>query len=254
MAYTNLSDLFKDICDAIRSKKGTTGTINHQDIPSEIESIETGADVSGVTAKASDVRNDKYFVRSDGTLLQGSMTTVTKPSPSITVNPNGLISSNYSMSSGYVAEGSVAQTHYLSSSDDSDFVAGNIMKGAEIFGVSGTAQCGFYGMGTCNNHVNICDFELEGLNGRIPNYLSIFNVTEFGELHDNEDLCINVYSAWFQGGANPSGYVLLNSGGYGTFDNSTFLLSFPDSSNPDKLRIGCDTYTFGGIYLALAVY
>ena len=40
MAYTNLSDLFTGICDAIRAKKGTTGTINHQDIPGEIESIE----------------------------------------------------------------------------------------------------------------------------------------------------------------------------------------------------------------------
>lgn len=42
MAYTNLSDLFKGICDAIRAKKGTTGTINHQNIPSEIASIESG--------------------------------------------------------------------------------------------------------------------------------------------------------------------------------------------------------------------
>ena len=39
MAYTNLSDLFTGICDAIRAKKGTTGSINHQDIPSEISSI-----------------------------------------------------------------------------------------------------------------------------------------------------------------------------------------------------------------------
>lgn len=42
MAYTNLSDLFKGICDAIRVKKGTTGNINHQDIPSEIAGIEVG--------------------------------------------------------------------------------------------------------------------------------------------------------------------------------------------------------------------
>lgn len=41
MAYINLSDLFKGICDAIRAKKGTTGTINHQNIPSEIASIGT---------------------------------------------------------------------------------------------------------------------------------------------------------------------------------------------------------------------
>ena len=44
MAYSTLSDLFTGICDAIRAKKGTTGTINHQDIPSEIESIESGGE------------------------------------------------------------------------------------------------------------------------------------------------------------------------------------------------------------------
>lgn len=42
MAYTNLNDLFKGICDAIRAKKGTTGTINHQNIPNEIASIKSG--------------------------------------------------------------------------------------------------------------------------------------------------------------------------------------------------------------------
>lgn len=41
MTYTTLSDLLKGICDAIRAKKGTTGSIKHQDIPSEIESIES---------------------------------------------------------------------------------------------------------------------------------------------------------------------------------------------------------------------
>lgn len=43
MTYGSLSDLFKGICDAIRAKKGTSGDINHQDIPSEIESIQGGS-------------------------------------------------------------------------------------------------------------------------------------------------------------------------------------------------------------------
>ena len=73
MAYTNLSDLFKGICDAIRAKKGTTGVIKHQDIPSEIEGIETGADVSGVTASASDVVKGKKFVDSNGELVEGTV-------------------------------------------------------------------------------------------------------------------------------------------------------------------------------------
>lgn len=56
MAYTNLSDLFKGICDAIRAKKGTTGTINHQDIPSEIAGIEPVLD--GCKIKTFEVIND----------------------------------------------------------------------------------------------------------------------------------------------------------------------------------------------------
>ena len=55
MEYTNLSDLLKGICDAIRAKKGTTGAIKHQDIPSEITSIKTQSQdvlslASGITS------------------------------------------------------------------------------------------------------------------------------------------------------------------------------------------------------------
>lgn len=43
MAKTdNLTDFLTDIADAIREKKGTTGTINPQDFSSEIASIESG--------------------------------------------------------------------------------------------------------------------------------------------------------------------------------------------------------------------
>jgi hypothetical protein len=51
MAYTNLNDLFKGICDAIRAKKGITGTINHQDIPSEIASIKINSGSGGFKYK-----------------------------------------------------------------------------------------------------------------------------------------------------------------------------------------------------------
>lgn len=40
MSYTTVSDLFKAICDSIRTKTGKSGTINHQDIPAEIDAIE----------------------------------------------------------------------------------------------------------------------------------------------------------------------------------------------------------------------
>lgn len=41
-----LTELFKDIADAIREKKGTTESIVAEDFPEEIESIETGSSVT----------------------------------------------------------------------------------------------------------------------------------------------------------------------------------------------------------------
>jgi hypothetical protein len=93
------------------------------------------------TASSVDVRSGKYFYR-DGILYGGSMTTVEKPSPTITVDSTGLVSANYTMSSGYVASGTASNTHYLSSSDDSDFVASNIKSGVSIFGVTGSYSGG----------------------------------------------------------------------------------------------------------------
>ena len=39
MSYTDLSSLFKGICDAIRAKDGTTDLIAHQDIPARISAL-----------------------------------------------------------------------------------------------------------------------------------------------------------------------------------------------------------------------
>ena len=42
LTYETLSALFTGICDAIRSKTGDSGLINHQDIPATIAAIPTG--------------------------------------------------------------------------------------------------------------------------------------------------------------------------------------------------------------------
>lgn len=39
MAYSTVKELFVAICDSIRSKKGTTELINHQDIPEEVVNV-----------------------------------------------------------------------------------------------------------------------------------------------------------------------------------------------------------------------
>ena len=55
----NLTDFLTDVANAIRTKKGTTGTINPQDFSSEIASISTGVDTSDATATAADILKDK---------------------------------------------------------------------------------------------------------------------------------------------------------------------------------------------------
>ena len=51
----NLTDFLTDVANAIRTKKGTTGTINPQNFSSEIASISTGVDTSDATATAVDI-------------------------------------------------------------------------------------------------------------------------------------------------------------------------------------------------------
>ena len=68
MAKTdNLTDFLTDIADAIREKKGTTGTINPQDFSSEIASIESGGGGSSAVTSAS--VSDVNFLDYDGTIL-----------------------------------------------------------------------------------------------------------------------------------------------------------------------------------------
>lgn len=158
MDYTNLGDLFKGICDAIRDKKGTAGAIKHQDIPSEIAGIETGADVSGVTAAASDVKSDKYYVNSSGTLTKGTM-----PNASIEVVKSStsgfenFIQVNCS-SAGYSKTG--AWQYINPKTLDSDLKAENIKSGVQIFNVTGTLSGGDSGWGVplvspCNSYYRL---------------------------------------------------------------------------------------------------
>ena len=61
------------IGDAIRAKEGSTGVIPVPEIPSRIAAIQTGPDVSGVTATAADVLTGKKFVDSAGTVVTGTL-------------------------------------------------------------------------------------------------------------------------------------------------------------------------------------
>lgn len=171
-AIINTSTL-TSIGDAIRTKTGKTNTFLPSDMPTEILAIETGSDVSGVTATASDVRSGKKFVNSSGAVVTGSLTTrtssslsasgatvsvpagiydstvsksistATQATPSISVSSSGLITAQTTQSAGYVSAGTKSATLQLSSSQDSDFIASNIKSGVTIFGITGTMETAY---------------------------------------------------------------------------------------------------------------
>lgn len=133
MAYTSVAALFTAICNSIRAKLGTTDPIDHQDIPASIDAIVTdegGADVSGVTATAADVRDTVKFVDSAGVLKDGTMPNRGAVSGTISTK-----SGTYTVQSGYHSgSGSVA----IASAEQEKIIAGNIKSGVTILGEEGT--------------------------------------------------------------------------------------------------------------------
>lgn len=78
-----------------------------------VSQIETGADVSGVTAAAADVVAGKKFVTAAGELTDGTMAEVTQATPSITVSSAGLITASATQAAGKVAAGTKSATKQL---------------------------------------------------------------------------------------------------------------------------------------------
>ena len=124
--------------------KGQTAAGSFADIPAKIDAIETGADVSGVTAAEGDVLYPKVFVDSSGESKTGtiitksasdlttsgasvvvpagyypnevskSVATAIQATPSISVSSSGLITASTTQSAGYVSSGAKAATKQLS--------------------------------------------------------------------------------------------------------------------------------------------
>lgn len=74
MSYSNLSSLFTDIADAIRTKTGSTDPIAAEDFPTEIASIPSS---SGATIEAIDCIQYSYHSRSNTIIIPCSAAAVT---------------------------------------------------------------------------------------------------------------------------------------------------------------------------------
>lgn len=84
-----LNELFTNIANAIRRKKGTTDKIIPTNFESEIESIESGTDTTDATATASDILKDKVAYGKEGRLV-GAIETYDGASDVGGVTPNTL--------------------------------------------------------------------------------------------------------------------------------------------------------------------
>lgn len=157
MAYNSLSELFKGICDAIRSKTGTTDKINHQDIPDRITAIVTGS--TGVDTTITSNGADASHILSgkkawvNNTLLTGThVCEVSEGGTDISDASNvsaGQIASGITV---YGKNGKVTGTHVCEVnpggtdiSDASNVSASQVAKGVVVYGsngkVTGTHEC-----------------------------------------------------------------------------------------------------------------
>ena len=94
-----------DLSELIREKSGSNANslIWPNGFISAVDSIETGVDVSNVTANASNIQSGYYTFDTNGELVQGTMpertintTDITTPTQTVSV-PSGHYASNYTI-------------------------------------------------------------------------------------------------------------------------------------------------------------
>lgn len=115
--HNNLTSLFSDIANSIRSKTGDTNAIVADTFPSVIDNISTGINIADSTlTENAQLLNGIIAYGADGTRHVGSQETVTHPAPSInkatfnTTSGNVEISANHVQASGIVNGGTTSAT------------------------------------------------------------------------------------------------------------------------------------------------
>ena len=153
----------------INSRGGMLTSETIDAYPAAVSGLPQGADVSGVTANASDVTSGTLFVTSGGILTSGTLPVVQPPAPSLSFDSSaGVVTAAYTPSAGRVNDTSVKSGTlqiptasaavytpttsnqiisagvYLGGSQtilgDENLAAENIKSGTSIFGVSGSYQ------------------------------------------------------------------------------------------------------------------
>lgn len=141
----SIASILTDLATSLRSRlskintalvnKGQTAADTYDDVPAKIEAIETGADVSGVTATASDVKSGKYYVNSNGTLTQGTMGTANVSIYKDDYTDYSLIKAKCT-TAGYLSTGDIVGVNPTTL--DSNLASRNIKKGETVMGVTGS--------------------------------------------------------------------------------------------------------------------
>lgn len=141
MAYTSISALFTAICDAIRSKDGTTAVIAHQDIPSRIQAITTASEIS-LQSKSVTPSETAQTVSPDSGY--DGLSQVSVGAISNTYIGSGVTKKAAATYTPGTADQTIAKDQYLSGvqtiKGDANLIAENIKKDVTIFGKTGTYE------------------------------------------------------------------------------------------------------------------
>lgn len=139
----SLTSIFSAIADAVREKLDTEDTYKPSELAEAILEISAGADVSGVTATASDVLATKVIVNSSGNEVTGTMVNNGAVDQTIAINGSYTVPQGYHNGDGVVKTSTYptkgATTYYATTESQALSLNGKVCTGEQtIAAVSST--------------------------------------------------------------------------------------------------------------------